>query len=95
MKLSPLLEATSGLPHIWVVVNPRSPDDELGDFMFQATPPELFLIAKGTQEDPRTLDIKFYVDEFAARRDADTRMEDAHISSQAPDEDPYAAYPKW
>lgn len=96
MKVSNILtEAVQAMPSIWVVYDPKSPEYELGDIMFQATPEELVLWAKGMQEDPRGANIKFYADEESARRDAETRMQDQHIMQQAPDEDPYAAYPKW
>lgn len=71
------MEAMPGsLEKIIVVTNP-TPESELGDIMFEATPEELYLIAKGTVEDPRTLKITFYSPENreAALHDANTRLE--------------------
>lgn len=62
-----------------IVVENAKPESELGDIMFEVTPEQLFLIAKGTVEDPRTLQPTFYPPYALedAKRDAQARLEAA------------------
>lgn len=64
-----------GLEKIIVVVNPTDVS-ELGDIMFEATPTDLYLIAKGTVENPRDLDVAFYTldQKEEALQDAQMRL---------------------
>lgn len=80
MKLTPRLlneNNEESLPFVIVVVDPRGDWDDIGDIMFKATPEEVYLAAKGTQENPRDINVKFYIPQqrFAALRDAQSRLQ--------------------
>lgn len=76
MKINEVFDGRSALQHFWVVYDPKSPDSELGDYFFKASPVELVYWSRGLQERPEDINLRVYgpSQEQEARADAEERF---------------------